>query len=416
MHYITLDTNTWIYLANGTEPVRLLNYIVKEVDKGNITVLLPRIVIDEWENQKDKTVRQGSIKHFNEIKIALDKILKLLGDKGEKEIINFLLEEEDEKDYFKDFIENFNKRKKEIENAVTDNIKLIDDLFKNKAIIIEIKDDIYKKSGQFALEKKAPFKLKNSFADALILFSFLEYVESNSIENSIFISYNTDDFCEKKDGKKSLHTDLRNEFTQANSRFYKIVGEALNTIEKDIVSKEELALIEELQNESNWNEEIEFCEICQETNDKTNVILFYDKELLDERQPEQIHDPNQIELDFAKELPKSKSRGQNLSIEAGNCEWCNCEHFKCADCGNTNAVWENEFNKAKECEGCGLEYLILRKHDRDGVEEIEYIIPKSTSNCSKCGGEFDIDDMIESLCFDCENEYSYGKSKKSVRV
>ena len=409
MHYITLDTNTWIYIANGTEPVRLLNYIDKEVDKNNITVLLPRIVIDEWEIHKDKTVRQGSIKHFNDIKTALDKILKLLGDKGEKEIISFLLDEEDENDYFKDFIENFNKRKKEIENAVTENIKLIDDLFKNKATIIEIKDEIYIKSGQFALEKKAPFKLKNSFADALILFSFLDYVESNSIDNSIFISYNTDDFCEKKNGKKTLHSDLKNEFLKANSKFYKIVGEALNTIEKDIVSKEELALIEELQNEQNWNDEIEFCEICQENDSRTSAVYFYDRELIDERKPELIEDPDQVELDFAKNLPKSKLKGQHSSIEVGNCDWCSSEHFKCIDCGCTNAVWEGEFNKVKECEGCGLEYLVSRKYDRDGIEEIEYTIPKSTAICEKCGDEYDIEDMIENLCYDCENEYSYGK-------
>lgn len=408
MHYITLDTNTWIYLANGTEPVRLLNYIDKEVDKGNITVLLPRIVIDEWENHKDKTVRQGSMKHFKEIKTALDKILKLLGDKGEKEIISFLIDEKDEKDYFKDFIENFEKRKKEIENAVTDNIKLIDDLFKNKSTIIEIKDKIYKKSGQFALQKKAPFKLKNSFADALILFSFLEYVESNSIEGSIFISYNTDDFCEKKMGKKSLHPDLENEFIQAKSKYYKIVGEALNTIEKDIVSKEELALIEELQNENSWNDEIEFCEICQENDNRTNPVYFYNEELLDERQPDLTDDLDQIELDFAKNLPKSRLKGQHIEIEVGNCDWCSSEHFKCIDCGCTNAIWENEFNKVKECEGCGLEYFITRKHDRDGIVEKEYIIPKSKLECEKCGNEIDKEEMLDNLCINCENEYSYG--------
>lgn len=308
MHYITLDTNTWIYLANGTEPVRLLNYIDKEVDKGNITVLIPEIVVKEWETHKDKTVRQGSIKHFNEVKDALDKILKLLGDKGEKSIMSFLIEERDNKDYFKDFIDNFNARKKEVENAVSDNIKLVDELFKNKVTIIEIKDEIYKKSGQYALEKKAPFKLKNSFADALILFSFLDYVKTQSIENAIFISYNTDDFCEKKNGKKLLHPDLVEEFDKAKSKFYKIVGEALNTIEKDIVSKEELALIEELQNENNWNDDIEFCDVCLENDDRTSALYFNNRDLIDERNPEIVENPNQTEFEFAKNLPRCQKK------------------------------------------------------------------------------------------------------------
>ncbi len=199
MHYITLDTNTWIYLANGTEPVRLLKYIKQEVDKGNITILLPEIISKEWEAHKDKTVRQWSIKHFNDVTEAMKVILKLLGDRGERDTLRFLFEERDEKDYFKDFIDIFKKKKKEIEDAISDNINLIDSLFKTKCTVIEIKDEVYVKSGQFALEKKAPFKFKNSFADALIVFSFLDYVKSNSIQNAMFITYNTDDFCEKKE-------------------------------------------------------------------------------------------------------------------------------------------------------------------------------------------------------------------------
>lgn len=408
MHYITLDTNTWIYLANGTEPVRLLKYIDNEVDKGNITILIPEIVVNEWEIHKDKTVRQGSIKHFNEVKIALDKILKLLGDKGEKSFISFLIDEKDDKDYFKDFIDNFTEKKKEVESAVSENIKLVDELFKNKATIIGIKDEIYKKSGQYALEKKAPFKLKNSFADALILFSFLDYVKTESIEGAIFISYNTDDFCEKKEGKKLLHPDLVEEFENAKSKFYKIVGEALNTIEEDIISKEELALIEELQNENNWNDDIDFCDVCRENDDRISALYFNQRPLIDERNSDIIEDPNQIEFSFSKDLPKSKKAGIYSSIEIGNCDWCSSEHFKCVDCGDINAVWEGEYNKKKECEGCGLEYLISREYSRDGMEEIEYLIPKSTQTCEKCGDEFDKDEVIENICINCENEYSYG--------
>ena len=91
MHYITLDTNTWIYLANGTEPVKLLHYLNSEVEKGNIKILLPLQVVTEWENNKEKNVKQGSLKHFGEIKEALDRLLKLLGEKGEKDILKFLL-------------------------------------------------------------------------------------------------------------------------------------------------------------------------------------------------------------------------------------------------------------------------------------------------------------------------------------
>ena len=73
MHYLTLDTNTWIYLANGTEPVRLLSFIKQEVNKGNITILLPDIIVKEWNKNKDKAVKQGGLKHFKDVNEAFEK-------------------------------------------------------------------------------------------------------------------------------------------------------------------------------------------------------------------------------------------------------------------------------------------------------------------------------------------------------
>lgn len=409
MNYISLDTNTWIYLANGTEPVRLLHFIKKEVEKNNITILLPQIVESEWEVHKEKTVRQGSIKHFNDIKEALERILKLLGDKGEQDILSFLLDKKDDKDYFKDFLEKFKLKKQEIEEAISDNIKLIDDLFKNHSTKIIISDKIYIKAGKYALEKKAPFKFKNSFADALIVFSFLDYVTANSIEGAMFISYNTDDFCEKKGGKKYLHPDLQEEFEKAKSLFFKIVGEAINTIEKDIVSKEELYFIEEMQNDENWSYEPEFCQVCQENNDRLNAVTFgRPYELNDERLSAKVNS-DKGKFDFAENTIQPLTEKPIATIEVGHCDWCNTEHFICINCGTINPVWDGEYNERKECEGCGLNYFIKRTHDGDGIEEIEYTIPKDTVTCQKCGQEFDEEDIIENICVDCEVEYSHGE-------
>lgn len=409
MHYITLDTNTWIYLANGTEPVRLLHFIKREVEKNNITILLPDIITKEWEIHKEKTVRQGSIKHFNEVKEALERILKLLGDKGERDILSFLLDENDDKDYFKDFLEKFKLKKKEIDEAISDNIKLIDELFKSHSTKINIKDEVYIKSGHFALEKKAPFKLKNSFADSLILFSVLDYVKSNAIEDAIFISYNTDDFCEKKEGKKTLHSDLVEEFKNAKCHFYKIVGEALNTIEKNILSNEELDLIEEMQNDESWNYEPEFCQVCQENNDRLNAVTSWRSyDLKDERISGNVN-PTQSKFDFSKNTIQPISKEPITTIEVGHCDWCNSEHFKCINCQTVNAIWDGEHSERKECEGCGLNYVINKAYDSNAVdEEVEYTVPKDTVTCQKCGEEFDEGDILENICFTCEEEYAYG--------
>ena len=61
-------------------------------------------------------------------------------------------------------------------------------------------------------------------------------------------------------------------------------------------------------------------------------------------------------------------------------------------------------------QGCGLTYFVKITTDRKGmIEDKVYIIPKKTLICEKCGGEFEEDQMIENICIECENEYSYGE-------
>lgn len=411
MHYLTLDTNTWIYLANGTEPVRLLTFIKREVDKNNIKILLPEIVVKEWDKNKDKAVKQGGLKHYKDVNEALDRIQKLLGDKGERDYFSFLLDEKDDNDYFTEFIEKFKEKRKEIEDAIADNIKLIDDLFKHKSTeIIKIKNEVFIKAGHFALEKKAPFRNRNSFADALIVFSFIDFVKTKSIEGALFITYNTDDFCEKKNGEKYLHPDLKPEFSSSKSEFYKIVGEALNTIEKDIVSNEELEFIKEQQEEAERERDIVYCQVCNEMSDRYNEVYFgRPQELIDERNRLKYIDPNQGEFEFAENLPKTKPKKYFDKIEVGHCNWCNTEHFICVNCGNVNAVWNNEYNERKECDSCGLPYLIDTSNDNDDVGEPQYRILKDTQTCEKCGNEFEDDGSGNNICEKCEDEYAYGE-------
>ncbi|SKA33067.1 protein of unknown function [Chitinophaga eiseniae] len=385
MHYITLDTNTWIYLANGTEPARLLHYINEEVDKGNIIILVPETILAEWDDHKDKTVRKGARKHVQEVHDSLEKIKKLFGAKQESDSLSFLLEENNDRPFFDDVIDSFQKKKNDIDNAVNSNIQLIENLLKQKSTVISAKDKIHVKCGQFALAKKAPFKNKNSYADALIIFTLLDYVKENAIKNAFFISYNTEDFCEKSNGEKTLHQDLISEFNDAVCQYYKTVGEALKTIKNDIVSKEELKLIRYWQEQPESDDDIEFCQLCCEDLERLSEVYYgAPKDLTDER-------------------------GKENKIAAGECDWCSTLHFKCVDCGTVNIVRDEEYEKSKECEGCGLLYVIHRECEKGQIVSLEYTIPEVKISCARCGDNFAPEDMVENLCANCEQEYAYGE-------
>lgn len=404
MYHITLDTNTWIYFANGTEPVRILHYIVHEVEKANITVLLPITVKDEWNTHKDKTVKQGILKHFNDVTSDLKRILKLFGDKKQVKIQNFLFDKVDDHiDKFADLVSGFKTSREKVEEAVANNIGIIDKLFRERCVVIEISDSVFVKAGKYALAKKAPFKMRNSFADAVILFSLLEYVKSNKIEQSMFISYNTDDFCENKEGKKHLHPDLVDEFNNAGSRFYKIVGEAISTIKEDIVSKEELEHIIKWQDEIMDEADIEYCRICNSNNERFSPLYFNTYSKLVDNRPDSYFDPNQLKI--FPDLHKDGIHDEDRSvIDVGHCSWCNGEHFICVDCNTVNEVLESEYNSIKECEGCGLNYVVKRTHDHDGFHTSKYFILPLTVFCDRCGLSFDNQDISDDFCKNCVTE------------
>lgn len=394
MHYLTLDTNTWIYLANGIEPGRILHYLKRQVESGNITILLPELVVEEWNQNKDHAVKLGTLKHFTEITKALNRIDQLLGERTEDRM-EFLFGEDNNIEYFRSFIGKFKHKKKEVEDAVTFNIDLIDELFRHpKTTILKTRETILLKAAHFALKKKAPFLKKNSFADAVIVFSFIDYVKQQDIKGAFFITYNTEDFCEKKDSKKNLHPDLVPDFTETSSHFYYIVGAAINTIEQDIVSKQELEVIEQFQEEY-FRDDLEVCKVCLDNLEKYHMVDIKSNpvDIIDER-----------ETSTGGNM-KPLSRYHKMNI--GTCDWCNTLHFKCPQCGNLNSVEEIEFDDKKYCEGCYLIFNINSVDDFYGEEERIFKIVDDTETCIKCGEVYKPDGSGTGLCLKCENEYSY---------
>lgn len=395
VNYISLDTCTWIYLANGTEPVKFLDFILQESQKGNIKIIVPEIVIKEWEKNKDNAVKGFVEKQLKKIIDELNRVSKLLGVRGERPLLSpFGNEEEDEKDYFNEIIEKIKNKREYVKSAVQDNIAKIDKIF-NSAIVIEIKDSIVLHAGEYALSKKAPFKEKNSFADALILFSFIDYVEQNQIEGAKFISYNTDDFCEKKEKEKHLHSDLKPHFTRSKSEFFKIVGRALKTIKDDIATKEEL---EQIEHDAAYEFElemanVEYCEACF----KQEIYWDDPIEIPTELKLDEIDD-SQMEFAFAEDMPKTKTEKIISKIQITNCSYCGTEHFKCQRCETTNTPsW---YGGKTICEGCGLAYFV--KTSGDGSGDIEYRIIKDYLSCINCGREYENNGLNDSkMCSSC---------------
>ncbi|MGI4823614.1 MAG: PIN domain-containing protein [Janthinobacterium lividum] len=418
MQYVLLDTNAWINLSNGTAPSRLLLALHRGIIEEEITIILPTIIIDEWRRGKGKLLKGGALQVFDEIEKNIGTLLKNI-DRNDSFI------EDDSKEfsfepenlinqwvYFKNIASQFKKGRRNFERNAVRNAELVEEIFNhNSTRLITAKDSANIKAGNFALQKKAPFGNKNSFADALILFSFLDYVEANYLYYTHFITYNTSDFCERHDdGKYRLHKDLEPEIRKYGVEFHQNVATALTEIYANIDYENvdffgylnEIKFYEEAARALEEEEEFIFrdalCVQCK------HPIRFQLISLADKRT---VASSEQMELDFVKNLPSAIPKKLFSRVNASICAYCDTEHFLCVNCDELILVSEDDYYRRIECptERCKLPYYIVPSSKRwYGDSELalsEYFILTENKICKECNEVFPSEESNNDVCRQC---------------
>ena len=216
---IILDTNWWIYLAQGENP-EALKQIVQKLNNGEFKILTSETLISEWDRNLN-TTKESAQKAILEQTISAKKISQFL--KG------------DEKAKFDEVLEKYKATESARLQLIEDNISLIDEIIKSKSVIIPLSQETKDVVIDFGLKKKAPFQNKNSTGDAIIFFSAIEYLEKNTdpkVADSIFISYNYQDFSKSKQEKDIIHPDLKPFSDKTNTLFERNMGKAMKLTEE----------------------------------------------------------------------------------------------------------------------------------------------------------------------------------------
>lgn len=191
---LVLDTNTWIYLANGNDyrlkgksenyHFELAARLLKNLDKLNCRVYSNYIIRNEWNNNKKWCYEL--VKEYERDLNTRHKLLKKLRNPE-------VLPVEAKK---------FGEFKKEIQEKIKRNTEHIETIEKIlfKAIDIPIYDSHKIKAVDLALNKEPPFhRNKNNVADAIIFLSTVDFFSFNEdlyLKDTFFISSNTEDFSE----------------------------------------------------------------------------------------------------------------------------------------------------------------------------------------------------------------------------
>ena len=206
MIYLTFDTNIWVYSLDDSWTVENeLDYLESWIEDGEVKLLLPQVVLDEWKKRKSEhaSARKKKLREFFSM---AEEILPSA--------------------FFSDY------KTPEVQEQIIDiQLNRIENLL-DKTETIPFYPEIQQKIIDWGMLKKAPLHKKSSIADAIIVYSLIQFADKHQGNQFFFVSNNTDDFYEKKNGKSEIHTDLKPDFEKLNITSFKTLNHLTSDLRK----------------------------------------------------------------------------------------------------------------------------------------------------------------------------------------
>ncbi|MEH6732098.1 MAG: PIN domain-containing protein [Pseudoalteromonas distincta] len=222
MFYIFLDTCVLLDISTKKNDIPLVTALEELIDSNVVTLVVPDLVIAEYERNKvdvaNKTAKRLS-QEFKQVKAVVSEFA------GEKQASAL------------EVLDDINTRLPLLTDANYVTIHRIEKLI-DSAKKVSISERSKIASVQRALDKKAPFHVnKNSVADAVIIEQFSEFSDCLLLntDSCFFVTHNHNDFS-AKDHRKP-HADFENIFDSPNIQYFNNLIPAINAIDEDILSE-----------------------------------------------------------------------------------------------------------------------------------------------------------------------------------
>jgi len=346
---LILDTNAWIYLANGYNSetkkyeeeshFETANWLLNKIKNKECRVFSNYIVKLEWVRNVEK-IRYLIERYEGKVKQKKNEL------KNQRKAKNYLELAEKYRDFEKSTKEKISKNELHIKTVqeILDNSIEIPVLEKHKLEAVDL-----------AIQKKPPFHHKdNSVADAIIFLSAVDYFSYNEslyLKDTFFISNNTSDFG-KSTKNKDLHPELAERLRHKPIIFKTNLAKALK-LGNDVIEK--------YQNHIDrlYPEPVECVMGCKGRKYFMNNVYF-EKYKNFEVSKGYNFNPHQLVMNFnpekeneikAEEL-KAIELNRFFTINIGCCEFCYATHIKCG-CGEIYASYGDNLGCI-----CGRKYSL----------------------------------------------------------
>lgn len=256
MFKILIDTCVWLDLAKDYQQQAILTALEELVRQGDIALILPRTVIDEFDRNKARVIEESSRSLSSNLKRTKE-VVEKFGDPNLKLAVLNQLNDVDH-------------RLPTLGEAAIGTVSRIEKLF-GRTPIIEISDAVKLRAAQRAIDKRAPFhRQRNGIDDAILIEVYADEIGTKTTTRSrfAFISHNTKDFSHPSATNKQPHPDIADFFSPVKSLYFITLGEALRRIQPaqfaDLIIEQEwieeprrlteiIDAIDELCNKVWWN-------------------------------------------------------------------------------------------------------------------------------------------------------------------
>jgi hypothetical protein len=235
MFAFLIDTSVWLDLAKDPRQQTLLGVLEELVKLKEVSLLVPRIVLDEFHRNKARVVEE-SCRSVSSVFKRVKELVEKFGDSKKKAAALEQLNDVDHKIPL-------------LGESAVGSVARIEALF-DGATIIEATDDVKLRAAQRAIEGKAPFhRQRNEMGDAIIIETYGQCVQSGDFRGHrlALLTHNKGDFSDPTGSDKTPHPDIAAYFSKRKSLYFISLAEAIKKLNPDLVS--------DLMLEQEWNQE-----------------------------------------------------------------------------------------------------------------------------------------------------------------
>jgi hypothetical protein len=222
---LLIDTSVWLDLAKDYRQLPILDALSAMSKAGELALILPRIMVDEFERNKERVIAESKRSLSSHFKLVREAIVQFAPEEGREATL--------------DQLNDVDHRIATAGEAINDAIDLIGKLFASTAQI-ELTDATKLRAADRAIKKVAPFRRqRNGIDDAILIETYIDALAAREITDDVyaFVTHNIHDFSQRGGDTRLPHPDLAGLFDGTGSRYATSLGLLLGEYAEELMEE-----------------------------------------------------------------------------------------------------------------------------------------------------------------------------------